>query len=509
MKILPTSLVREADAYTVINEPINDIDLMERAASACFSWLKDHITFDHKIRVFCGSGNNGGDGLAIARMMFGAGFSVNVYTLSSPEKMSPSCKANFQRLQECQKSGMQNFKMLEHPSDLPEIAVTDVVIDAIFGSGLSRPSEVFTATVIQHINSSGARVVAIDVPSGLFCDGTSQTISLHQIIQADFTLTFAPPKLAFFFPENDPFVGNWQLLDIGLHQNFIDTAEVQNFMLEEWDMATLLKKRNKFAHKGVFGHALLIAGSTGKMGAAVLSAKACLRSGAGLVTVVSPGSGVDIMQTAVPEAMLVVDPDKDQFTDPPEISAFSAIAIGPGIGTSPKTANALKLLIQQAPFAMIFDADAINILAENKTWLGFIAKECIFTPHSKEFERLVGRSSNNFERNQMQRDFSFRYQCYVVLKGAHTAITTPEGLCYFNTTGNSGMATGGSGDVLTGIIAGLLAQGYSSFESCILGVYIHGLAGDFAAKEQGFESLIAGDIINHLGKSFQSLYGKL
>ena len=279
-------------------------------------------------------------------------------------------------------------------------------------------------------------------------------------------------------------------------------------MLEARDVAPILKVRNKFAHKGTFGHALIIAGSTGKMGAAVLSARACLHAGPGLVTVHVPKSGVSILQSAFPEAMLDIDPCDDHYAEAPDISAYSAIAIGPGIGTDPQTATALKILLQHAKIPILFDADALNILAENKTWLGFVPKGSIFTPHPKEFERLIGKSSNNFDRHKMQRDFSFRYQCYVVLKGANTAVTTPDGRCFFNTTGNPGMATGGSGDVLTGIIAGLMAQGYSSLESCLLGVFIHGMAGDIAMEINGYEALIASDIIINLGKSFQSLYGK-
>jgi ADP-dependent NAD(P)H-hydrate dehydratase / NAD(P)H-hydrate epimerase len=502
MKILPVAQIREADAYTIINEPVSDIDLMERAAGRCFDWLKEHISTDQKVLVFCGSGNNGGDGLAIARMMLGAGFRVEVVALSAPEKMSESCRVNYDRIRDT------GCEILVDSSNLPAISRADVVIDAIFGSGLTRQVEGFVASVIYHINSSGATIVSIDVPSGLLCDTTTQATPGHLVVHADHTLTFAPPKLAFFFPENDVFIGSWQLFDIGLSQDFIDSARVQNFMLEAGDVAMILRKRNKYSHKGTFGHALIIAGSTGRMGAAVLSAHACLRAGPGLVTVRSTGSGVSILQTAIPEAMLDIDPAEDHFSETPDISAYSAIAIGPGIGTAAQTATALKILLQQVNIPMLFDADAINILAENKTWLGFVPKGSVFTPHPKEFERLVGKSSNNFDRNQMQRDFSFRYQCYMVLKGAHTAITTPDGRCYFNTTGNPGMATGGSGDVLTGIISGLMAQGYSPLESCLLGVYIHGLAGDIALKEQGFEALIASDIITNLGKSFQSLYGK-
>jgi len=523
MKILPVPLIREADAFTIINEPIADIDLMERAATACVGWLKKNIQSDKKIIVFCGSGNNGGDGLAIARLMNDAGYRVEVFTLTPPEKMSESCRINYGRIRDTgcgirdAGGGMREAEtripdlvseLLPDSSNLPLISPADVVLDAIFGSGLTRPAEGFAATVIHHINSSGAMVVAIDVPSGLFCDETTRMTSTNFVIHANYTLTFAPPKLAFFFRENNVFAGDWQLLDIGLHQGFIESADVRNFMLDEADAAAILRKRNKFDHKGTFGHALIIAGSTGKMGAAVLAARACLHSGPGLVTLRIPKSGMNILQSAVPEAMLDIDPNEDHYSETPAIRSYSAIAAGPGIGMDSLSANALKILIQQTKIPIIFDADAINILAENKTWLGFVPEGSIFTPHPKEFERIAGKSSNDFDQNRIQREFSFRYQCYVVLKGAHTAITTPDGHCFFNTTGNPGMATGGSGDVLTGIITGLMAQGYSSLESCLLGVFLHGRAGDIALQEQGFEGLIAGDIIINLGKSFQTLYGK-
>ncbi|MCX6276791.1 MAG: NAD(P)H-hydrate dehydratase [Bacteroidetes bacterium] len=512
MKILPVHLIREADAYTVKHEFIADIDLMERAAGTCAEWLIENIGFDRKIMIFCGSGNNGGDGLAIARLLFLTGYDLQVFNLASPEKMSPSCLINFNRLKEnhqkCRICDLSSFSS-EGEIVLPEINKQTVVIDAIFGSGLTRQPEGVIARVIDHINASGAVIAAIDVPSGLFCDDTVRISGNPSIINADFTLTFSPPKLAFFFPENDRYIGDWRLLDIGISPKFIDTAEVRNFMIEPGDVSRILKRRNKFAHKGNFGHALLICGSTGKMGAAILAAKACIRSGAGLVTAHVPSSAIAILQTAVPEAMLSIDSDNDLFTDVPDLTAYTAIATGPGIGTKSHTAAALKVLIQQTTIPIIFDADAINIIAENKTWLAFLPKGCIFTPHPGEFERLVGKSGNEFERNEMQRNFSFKNHCYVVLKGAHTAITTPDSRCFFNTTGNPGMATAGSGDVLTGIIAGLMAQGYSSLESSLAGVYIHGLAGDSALLSLGYEALIASDIIANLGKSFQQLYGKL
>ena len=520
MKILSVLLIREADAYTIQHEPIGEIDLMERAAFACFHWLEKNLSYDQNIMIFCGTGNNGGDGLAIARMLRQSGFRAEVFLLNGPEKMSLSCRINYERMQAItpekpmqptqEMHGFEDgrVQVLSPSGSLPAIDKSAVVIDAIFGSGLSRSPEGFSAEVIRHINSGEARVVAIDVPSGLFCDTTTRAEKDPAVIRADYTLTFAPPKLAFFFPENDRFVGDWQLLNIGISQDFIDAAPVKNFMTDQLHLMQILRKRNKYAHKGNFGHTLLIAGSSGKMGAAVLAARACLRSGSGLVTVHVPKSGVPILQTAVPEAMVSIDPDDHQFTTLPDLSAYTSIAIGPGIGKSEKSATALKILIQNSTLPILFDADAINLLSENKTWLGFIPKGSVFTPHPREFERMAGKSSNDFDRNNIQREFSIKHQCYIALKGALTAITTPDGRCFFNPTGNPGMATGGTGDVLTGIIAGLMAQHYSATESCLLGVYLHGLSGDLAASEQGFEALIASDIIVNLGKSFQTLYGK-
>jgi len=505
MKILAIEHIREADAYTIAHEPISDIDLMERAATACYYWLIENISHEKKIKVFCGTGNNGGDGLAIARLLMAKGYQIEIFIAGNPENFSGSCRINYDRILET-----NGFKLsiLGEQSILPSIdKEEDVIIDAIFGSGISREITGFLATVINHINHARAATISIDVPSGLFCDSTNATVKKPIIIHADYTLTFAPPKLAFFFPENDQYVGRWQLLDIGILQEYIDIAPTNNFYVEKDDCRKILRPRQKFSHKGNYGHVLLISGSTGKMGAAVLSARACLRSGPGLVTVHIPRSGNTILQSAVPEAMLHFDAEDSIITGVPDLAAYTAIAIGPGIGTADQTQRALKLLIQNSEVPLIFDADAINILGENKTWLSFVPKESIFTPHPKEFERLAGKSLNDFERNQKQREFSVRYGVYVVLKGAHTALTTPDGQCFFNSTGNPGMATGGSGDVLTGIIAGIKSQGYSSLSSCLLGVYIHGLSGDLASKKLGFESLIASDIIDHLGISFISLYG--
>ncbi len=507
MKILSVDKIHEADAYTIRNEPIAGIDLMERAANACFYWLITNIPNHKKIRVICGTGNNGGDGFAVARMMALKGYTTEVFLFGTSGKLSPDCRINYDRLA---KMTTVKCKIIKEKDPLPVFHLDeDIVIDALFGSGLTRPVTGFLAGVIQHINSQHPITISIDVPSGLFCDETVAGSPDPAIIHADHTLTFSPPKLAFFFPENDRYVGHWHLMDIGIMQEFVDKTEARYNYITGPDCKKILKKRNKFSHKGTYGHAYLICGSEGKMGAAVMAAKACLRSGPGLVTVHVPRNGNAILQTAVPEAMLDIDADEEIFSGIPHLSAYSSIAVGPGIGMADATQRALKLLIQNSKIPLILDADAINILGENKTWVPFVPKESIFTPHPKEFERLVGKSSDNFERNSIQREFSVKHGVYIVLKGANTAITTPEGNCWFNTTGNPGMATGGSGDVLTGILAGIKAQGYSSLETCLLGVYIHGLAGDLAAGELGQEALIAGDIIHHLGNSFLSLYGEL
>lgn len=501
MKILPVDKIREADAFTIKNEPIKSIDLMERAAEQCYRWIKKHVDKTHRFKVFCGPGNNGGDGLVIARLLALKDYDVDVIIVRFTEKGSEDFDTNLSRFEGID---IISLATIRKGDILPEISDEDIVIDAIFGSGLSRPVSGFVGELVKHINKSGAITIAIDTPSGLFSDENS-TEKGGAIVEADYTLSFQFPKYAFLFPENDRFVGEWHILPIGLMKEFTDIVEVKNYFVEKWDAIQLLKPRNKFDHKGTFGHALLIAGSYGKMGAATMAAKAVLRSGAGLVSAHVPQSGYPIIQTAVPECMVSIDENDKVFSKPPEPGLFNAIAVGPGLGTDKLSQNALKLLIQNAIVPMVFDADAINILSENKTWISFIPAGSIFTPHPKEFERLAGKSRNHFERSKLQREFSIKYKVYVVLKGAHTCISTPDGTCFFNSTGNPGMATGGSGDVLTGIILGLLAQNYHPQEASIMGVYLHGLAGDIAAKEKSQQAMIAGDITENLGKAFRKI----
>lgn len=502
MKILTAQQIREADAYTIRHEPVSDIDLMERAAGRCFAWLDKRISREQAVHVFAGSGNNGGDGLAIARMMSAAGFQVTVVLAGDPDALSPSCRTNLERW-----NNLAGAEVIPPDRWVPETGA--VLIDALLGTGLSRPAGEALADVIGRINQSGLTVISIDIPSGLYCDRASEDRTPQAVVEADFTLTFAPPKMAFMIPGNSRFTGEMVLLDIGISEEFLREADTKNYYTTADDLAAILKKRTAFQHKGHFGHALLVAGSKGKMGAAILAARGCLRAGTGLTTVGVPRDGLPVIQTAVPEAMAIPDPQPDLISRVPDIKPFTAVGIGPGLGTAEPTQQALKHLIQSASGPLIFDADAINILGLNKTWLSFIPKGSVFTPHPKEFERLAGSSGNHFERLGLQREFSFKYQCFVVLKGARTSVTNPEGDCFFNSTGNPGMATGGSGDVLTGILTGLAAQGYPMLTACIAGVFLHGLAGDLASAETGQEALIAGDLVRYLGKAFQTVYGEL
>lgn len=500
-KIFSSEQVRRADAYTIQNEPILSIDLMERAAAACVEWMETFQNMGNKhVFVLCGPGNNGGDGLAVSRMLAEKKVKVSVFIPDDEVKKSEDFSVNLQRLRECSVK-IQSYES----SDLNQLSENSIIVDALFGSGLSKPLEGIYKELVLQINNSKCITISIDIPSGLFADKPADAAK-DSIVKADYTLSFQFPKLAFLFAENEYFVGNWQVLPIGLHTGFIQDEQCRNYMIDFEDVKSILKSRSRFSHKGTFGHALLIGGSKGKIGASVLMGKACLRSGAGLVTVHLPGCGYSIIQTAGPEVMVSVDESENECSQIPRLDPFSAIAAGPGLGTGKNTASMLKHLIQEAKVPLLLDADALNILSDNPTWLAFLPKNSVLTPHPGEFARVAGKTTNSFDRLEVLRSFCIKYSLNIVLKGAYTVTCSPLGNCYFNSTGNPGMATGGSGDVLTGIIAGLLAQGYNATEACILGVHLHGLAGDLAAEETGYEALVAGDIIEHLGNAFVKLY---
>ena len=509
MKILPVEKIREADAFTIENEPIDSVDLMERAASKVYEWfIKRCKSKEVSVKIFCGIGNNGGDGLALARMLYATNIIPQVFVVRYSDKMSSDCEINFARLEEETEVPMYD---IFSEDDFPHIFDNDIIIDAIFGSGLNRPIEGFTAELINYLNKTNAIKIAIDVPSGLFVSSGQQTtvnrqqISSSPILKADYTLTFQFPKLAFMFPEYDPFVGKWEVLDINLHKDFIDNAETLNFYTTEDVVKPILRKRAKFSHKGTYGHALLVAGSSGKTGAALLAAEACLRTGVGLLTAHLPKDALLPMQVYLPEAMTSIDESNTHCTKIDDIIPYTAIGVGPGIGKNEETVTLLKKIIQEATQPLVLDADALNIIADNPTWLSFLPDNTIMTPHPKEFDRLFGLTNNSYERLELQRKMSVVHNIIIVQKGAHTSITFPNGTCFFNSTGNPGMATAGSGDVLTGMILSLMAQRYTPAEAALLGVFMHGKAGDVAAQELGMESMIARDITRFINKNYEYL----
>jgi len=493
MKLLNTDQIREWDCYSILHKPISSIDLMENAACASTDWILRHIE-KHIIYIFCGQGNNGGDGLAIARFLSLTGKLVKVFVLSINKDGSPDFNTNLERLKSIPSVEIVS---LESEESFPLIPQGTIIIDALFGTGLNRKLEGIAATLIQQINESKAEIISIDLPSGLLCDESSIGFP---VVEASHTLSFQIPKLALLLPENEIHFGQVHILDIGLLPAFLDIVETKFEWVNETLIQQIYRPRKPFAHKGNYGHALLIAGSYGKMGAAVLSTKTCLKSGAGLVSVHVPKCGLDIVQISAPEAMCQVDEEEKIISAIHyDLSSFKAVGIGPGIGNEYKTATFLKELICQYNNPMVLDADAINILSENPDWLTLLPPQSILTPHVKEFVRLFGEGLNDFEKLEMALQKAMAYQIIIVLKGHRTFIASPSGKGYFNSTGNAGMATGGSGDVLTGIITGILAQGYPPDHAAILGVYLHGKAGDKAAARYGMDAMLAGDIIGGLG----------
>ena len=500
MKILNGDQLRQWDQYTIEQEPVSPIELMERAAGKCVEWLEEKNFLHSPFRIFCGKGNNGGDGLAIARMLLQKQCMVTVHILEFGHLGTEDFQSNLKRLHQ-EKTADIHF--IQGQENFPELSKNEIVIDALFGSGLNRPLEGITAALVEHINNSGCKIIAIDVPSGLPVD---HSIKGNAIIRANYTLTFQVYKLAFLLPENGAFVGELHVLDIGLHPEFYRFVESCYELTDEKIISNIYKARKPFAHKGNFGHALLVTGSYGKMGAAVLCARACLRTGAGLTTCHIPKCGYEIMQTTVPEAMVMVDFNSSVLTNIDEdLAKYSCIGLGPGIGTASETKRLLEEIFNVYRNSVVLDADGLNIISSEKKLLRNIPPGSILTPHPKEFERLFGKTENDYDRLQLARQKAQELNVVIVLKGHHTFIATPDGKGYLNNTGNAGMAKGGSGDVLTGILTALVGQGYDPIKASILGVHLHGLAGDIAANKCSMEAMVAGDIIDNLGQAFLTI----
>jgi len=502
MKILSASQIKSLDNLTIAKEPIKSIDLMERVAMICTRRLMKLIPNEESIYIICGKGNNGGDGLAIARLLLERGYTVTVCVINYKKEFSVEAESNYKLLQ---------TKYQDHIFEInstKELTIclsnhNSIIIDALIGSGLNNPIKGFLGDVIKLINANFKNIISIDVPSGLFIDATS--IDNSYIIQSTLTLSLQFPKLAFLLPENSKYIPQFELIDIGLNKEGITEIKTKNYYITASDISPFIKKRHKFDHKGSFGHALLFAGSNGKAGAAIISAKACLRSGAGLLTVHSTKDVLTALLAHLPEAMSESDTSSSYITKINNLENYSAIGFGPGVGVHKDTQKVLKSIISKYKGKLIIDADGLNILSENKTWLNQLPKETILTPHVKEFERLVGKSKNDFERLKKLKYFSAKYKCIVILKGAHSVIAMPDGDLFFNSTGNPGLAKAGSGDALTGIILGLLCRGYSSAHAALIGTHVHGLSADLCLKKMSMESILISEVIEQLAKAFKKL----
>jgi hydroxyethylthiazole kinase-like uncharacterized protein yjeF len=497
--VLSPEQIRKLDQLTVERQHITFDALMERAGSKATEWILQKFPEQKIFSVYYGFGNNGGDGLVIARLLADHSKNVTVYLIEGAGKETEAFKANMQRLTEQVKAQVISISTIEQ-IEIP--AEESLIIEAIFGNGINREPENLPLEVIQKINTFTNTVVSIDVPGGLLPESVT---SANKCIHADYTLCFQVPRLPFFFPETGNLCGEWELLDIDLDKSGLSELSDKLFISEKTDLQHWIKPRNKFSYKNNFGHALLLAGSSGKCGAAILSAKACLKSGAGLVTVRAAQCCIQSLQSAVPEAMVLADESASALEVPVFPLDYSVIAAGPGLGTANETGNVIKRLLQDYKGQLVLDADAVNLLAENKTWLAFLPPGSIFTPHMGEFRRLAGDYKDPFERMNAQREFSRKYHCYLILKGRYTFIACPDGTVIINTTGNAGMATAGTGDVLTGIITGLCAQELSPMAAAVSGVYIHGLAGDLCKEIQGEQGIIAGDIIDQVPRAITSI----
>ncbi|MCX8531086.1 NAD(P)H-hydrate dehydratase [Chryseobacterium luquanense] len=499
MKVFTTENIRATDKYTIENEPISSVNLMERAASSCVDWISTNSKHYTKFAIFCGNGNNGGDGFAIARMLYLKGFDVDVFINKENLKFSDDALINFKRLKDISGISVKDFSETEKYN-----FEKTVIIDALFGTGLSRNLDGIYKDLIENLNIKTNPKISIDIPSGMFADQLNDGNSV--IFKANYTLTFQFWKKTFLHPETGKFAGKIIVLDIKLSQDFIEKTQTDDFVIDDELILKIFKPRDDFAHKGTYGKSVIVGGSYGKIGAAVLATKSALKSGSGLTFVLAPNCGYEILQNTCSEAMFIEGGEKF-ITQIDEIEN-AVYGIGPGLGTDEETEKTLLKFLENHSSPLILDADALNIISKNENGLKLIPKKSIITPHPKEFERLFGKTENSIERLNLAKTKAKELEIYIVLKDHHTQVVTPKVKVLYNITGNSGLAKGGSGDVLTGIITSLLAQKYSWEEAAILGVWLHGKAADLASEKYSKESMQATDVINEIGNVFLDLNKK-
>ncbi|MBT9189587.1 NAD(P)H-hydrate dehydratase [Zobellia russellii] len=502
MKIFSSKQIYEADKATIKKNNISSDQLMEGVAVQLFNWL--HLRIQGapvKIHLFCGIGNNGGDGIALARHLQEHGYNIGVYVVNYSKKRSDDFLVNLDRLKD--RKIWPEF--LDDSSVLPEIGRDDIIVDAIFGIGLNRAPDSWVVNLFEHIEKSKAFVLSVDIPSGLFTDRVPE--DEKAVVKANHTLSFQVPKLVFFLPETGIFTEQWEVLDIGLDPEFLVNTETEYELIGKNEMLPVYIPREKFSHKGTHGHGLIVGGSYGKIGAVHLASKACLYAGSGLVTAFVPKCGYIPLQTNFPEAMVLTDNDENHISKLEFDIDPTVVGIGVGLGKDASTVKALDEFLGDNKKPLVIDADALNILSENKALLGKIPAQTVLTPHPKELERLIGSWKDDFDKLKKAKEFSKKYDCVLVIKGSHT-ITIYDDKGYVNTTGNPGMGTGGTGDVLTGVITGLIAQGYNPLNAAVFGVYLHGRAGDIAVEKTGYQALTASHIVDAIGLAFIDLFAQ-
>lgn len=501
MKIFTVEQTRSWDQFTIFHEPISSIHLMERASMAVAHWISEHCKNHKKLAVFCGNRNNGGDGLAVARILYLKGFDVDVFVGDPKGEFSEDASVNLKRLRDMSGISVRKFDQIEHYN----FDDKTIIIDALFGTGLSRLLDGEYKMLVEQLNAKKSIKIAIDIPSGLSADKIFDQDPV--ILMADYTLTFQSWKRTFLHPETGRYTGKVEVLDIDLKKEYLEKTETEYFVVDDSLIESVFKSRSEFSHKGSYGKAIIAGGSYGKIGAAVLATKSALKTGAGLTFTLAPECGYEILQISCPEAMFIKGGEKliTNF----EIDNEFTCGIGPGLGTHPDTQKSFLSFLKNYTKPMILDADALNVISKDPKNLELIPKESIITPHPKEFERLFGSTKNSFERLELARKKAKELNIYIVLKDHHTQVITPQGNVFYNITGNSGLAKGGSGDILTGILTSFLAQGYSQEETCILGVWLHGKAADFAAEKYSKEAMLPSDVVNELGNVFLLLENKL
>ncbi|QXV66680.1 NAD(P)H-hydrate dehydratase [Mucilaginibacter sp. 21P] len=498
LPLLTAKQIRDADAFTIANEPISSVDLMERASKAFVGWFVNHFQDKQQsIAVYCGTGNNGGDGLAIARILGEHGFkNLTVKVIRFSDKPSNDFNTNLERLQA---THIKITEINKGETDFSEQA--DIIIDALLGSGLNKPLAGDYKNLVEHLNKLDTTVVAVDVPTGFYTD--AEIPKEATILKTDITITFQQPKINFLLPESGPYIDCCEVVKIGLSEEFINAVDTPYYLVEREDIRKILKPRKRFSNKGTYGHAFIIAGKDETMGAALLASSACAHAGAGLTTACIPQSGLIALNSSMPEVMALIRKDEEL----PAIAwdKFSAIGIGPGLGKSTDTLQLLNDIIEHYKKPVVIDADALNVLADNKQLLNELPTGSILTPHMKEFDRLFGEHQNWWQRVQKAKAKAEELTIYIALKNDYTIIATPEGKLYFNSTGNPAMATGGMGDVLTGIITSLLAQHYTQEQACLAGIYIHGKAGDELALPNRSKVVLPQQVANHLPSTMAKL----